>query len=109
MGGIRAFDRGRMAASIQALTGFCQTETGCAACDGGYAHGDGQGHIAAPRHGVESFLLRGDSTARYDLSKVNSWLADVLWEGSAGGVYRCKGIFLGPPDVDDDEDAMSAG
>eukprot|EP00928_Gymnodinium_smaydae_P009994 TRINITY_DN13753_c0_g1_i3.p1 TRINITY_DN13753_c0_g1~~TRINITY_DN13753_c0_g1_i3.p1 ORF type:complete len:448 (+),score=87.83 TRINITY_DN13753_c0_g1_i3:63-1346(+) len=53
--------------------------------------------LVAPSHGIESILLRGDpALACYDEAKVNAWLADVLWENSAGNVYRCKGIFRGP-------------
>merc|ERR1711924_412051 len=40
--------------------------------------------------------LRGQSaSALYDPAKVQTWLADVLWESTAGNVFRCKGLFNG--------------
>lgn len=75
----------------------------------GRGHGDGQGHISAPSHGIESLLLRGESAeALYDSAKVQAWLGDVLWEGIAGGVYRCKGIFKGPPEEEEEDEADAA-
>eukprot|EP00930_Biecheleria_cincta_P009068 TRINITY_DN110708_c0_g1_i1.p1 TRINITY_DN110708_c0_g1~~TRINITY_DN110708_c0_g1_i1.p1 ORF type:complete len:462 (+),score=99.57 TRINITY_DN110708_c0_g1_i1:42-1388(+) len=81
----------------------------------GYSHGQGHdadcvdcklleaGKLVAKEHGVESVLLRGDDdNPLYDPDKVRSWLADVLWEESAGFVYRCKGLFRGPSEEEDD-------
>ena len=49
-------------------------------------------------HGIESVLLQGSEGASYDPCKVRDWMAEVLWEGSAGYVYRCKGLFRGTPE-----------
>jgi len=101
--------------------------------DAGYAHGShsssahhghGNAHAASAGHGsvrpgvmahrgVEGILLKGvDSpSAQYDPDKVQSWMAEVLWESKAGGVYRCKGLFLGPrqdDDTDDEDEPMDA-
>nr|UVT37965.1 CobW domain-containing protein 2 [Karlodinium veneficum] len=56
--------------------------------------------------GIESYLLRGPDSpsALFDPDKVEKWMADVLWDGTAGGVYRCKGLFWGlHEDADEDE------
>lgn len=67
-------------------------------------------HIVAPAHGIESLLLRGHSAAAlYDARKVETWLAEVLWEESAGSVYRCKGLFRGLPPRDEHPAAAVTG
>lgn len=126
--GIKAFDRSRLAESLAGLSlpdrrdhhhgngvglghvhaghspgGHDAHDPGCKECQDIHS---GHGHLLVADHGVESFLLRGDSPATlYDSERVRSWMADVLWEGSAGGVYRCKGLFQGP--ADDDENSCS--
>jgi G3E family GTPase len=78
----------------------------------GHGH---HGHVQSERsssrvsahRGIEGILVKGlDSPSTlYDSDKVQSWMADVLWESSAGGVYRCKGLFLGPRAEDDPMDS----
>ncbi|CAL1167826.1 unnamed protein product [Cladocopium goreaui] len=105
--GLQAFDKDRLAASVLSLPAF-EEESGHGH-DGhlhdGHSHGycDCEVGKLTGAHGIESVLLHGEDDALYDPDKVRSWLADVLWEGTAGFVYRCKGLFRGPPD--DGEDA----
>lgn len=111
--GIRAFDRHRLAAAVADLQviddpehmmcGFCGDDmehfgcvSGCRSCD------PGEGAIVEAHGGIQSIFLRGSPGALYDANLVRSWLASVLWDGSAGGVYRCKGLFEGPADEDHD-------
>merc|ERR1712096_14503 len=57
------------------------------------AHDHGCGCSSAAMHaGVESVVLAIDG-AKFDIGKVNVWMSEVLWEKTAGHVYRCKGIF----------------
>jgi len=106
--GLQAFDKDRLAASVLSLPAF-EEESGHGH-DGhlhdGHSHGycDCEVGKLTGAHGIESVLLHGEDDALYDPDKVRSWLADVLWEGTAGFVYRCKGLFRGPPD-DGEEDA----
>lgn len=119
--GLRAFSRDRLEASLQTL---CTNEV-----EHGHGHSHSHDHShghshgsdeAAPcsqcdteqpigilhgGHGIESVLLHGEAETLYHPDKVRSWLADVLWEGSAGFVYRCKGLFRGPSE----EDAEASG
>eukprot|EP00933_Yihiella_yeosuensis_P033425 TRINITY_DN27129_c1_g1_i1.p1 TRINITY_DN27129_c1_g1~~TRINITY_DN27129_c1_g1_i1.p1 ORF type:complete len:432 (-),score=106.84 TRINITY_DN27129_c1_g1_i1:227-1522(-) len=95
----------------------------CSDCqqDHGHGHGHSDGHSPGQghgqkvdvkklvaNHGIESVLIRCDAGALYDPDKVRSWLAEVLWEGTAGFAYRCKGLFRGPSE-DEDEDLNSKG
>ena len=34
-------------------------------------------------------------------------MAEVLWEGTAGYVYRCKGLFRGPPEEEPSDAKVS--
>jgi len=130
--GLQAFDRNRLAASIASLgngEGHGEAHgdshnTHSYGHSSGYSHGHSsghshghsygaddcddcriQGHLLSD-HGIESVLLKSKEDILYDPDKVRSWLADVLWEGSAGFVYRCKGLFKGPSE---EVDASSAG
>jgi len=115
--GIRAFERERLATALAGLgppvparssrpprATICKQHSfgkrgNCLAC-GEVEEKPRQALIG--EHGVESLLLRGDSSSSlYDPEKVRLWLADVLWEDAAGGVYRCKGLFRGPPEDED--------
>lgn len=111
--GLKAFDKDRLAASVLSLPAF-EEESGHG--HGGHHHDghlhDGHSHGYCDcevgkllgAHGIESVLLHGEDDALYDPDKVRSWLADVLWEGTAGFVYRCKGLFRGPPEDDGEEE-----
>eukprot|EP00746_Dinoflagellata_sp_MGD_P121230 gnl/MRDRNA2_/MRDRNA2_56471_c0_seq2.p1 gnl/MRDRNA2_/MRDRNA2_56471_c0~~gnl/MRDRNA2_/MRDRNA2_56471_c0_seq2.p1 ORF type:complete len:236 (-),score=35.78 gnl/MRDRNA2_/MRDRNA2_56471_c0_seq2:242-949(-) len=75
----------------------------------GAGHGHGHGHehngdsceepncsIHGGKNPVEHFLVKwGRERPCLDPEKVERWLGPVLWEGSAGQVYRCKGLFMG--------------
>ncbi|CAJ1353974.1 unnamed protein product [Effrenium voratum] len=96
--GLQAFDKDRLAAAVLAIPAMDGQEPGH---EHAHSHSDGHGHcncegILPRAHGIESVLLHGEDGALYDPDKVRSWMADVLWEGSAGFVYRCKGLFRGP-------------
>eukprot|EP00435_Cladocopium_sp_Y103_P075523 s2_g59.t1 len=105
--GLQAFDKDRLAASVLSLPAF-EEESGHG--HDGHLHGHSHGHCDCEvgkllgAHGIESVLLHGEDDALYDPDKVRSWLADVLWEGTAGFVYRCKGLFRGPPEDDGEEE-----
>lgn len=110
--GIQAFDRGRLETSLASLEAPHGSHG-----DHGHGHShDGGGHCAecgdpqvlTTHHGVQSLLLRSGANALYDPRKVRSWLAEVLWDGTAGFVYRCKGLFKGPPEEDDSEEPLPA-
>eukprot|EP00439_Symbiodinium_sp_Y106_P071852 s2412_g13.t1 len=123
--GLRAFSRDRLEASLQALCTHEVEPSGHGHHGHSHSHEHSHGHShgsdeAAPcsqceteqpigklygGHGIESVLLHGEAETLYDPDKVRSWLADVLWEGSAGFVYRCKGLFRGPSE----EDAEASG
>eukprot|EP00931_Biecheleriopsis_adriatica_P009777 TRINITY_DN110859_c0_g1_i1.p1 TRINITY_DN110859_c0_g1~~TRINITY_DN110859_c0_g1_i1.p1 ORF type:complete len:415 (+),score=114.47 TRINITY_DN110859_c0_g1_i1:28-1272(+) len=105
--GLKAFDRNRLAASVAALGNLREgyghshehgPDANCALCQQ-----QEEGKLVAG-HGIESVLLRGEEDILYDPDRIRSWLADVLWEGSAGFVYRCKGLFRGLSEDDDDAD-----
>ncbi|CAK9053408.1 COBW domain-containing protein 1 (Cobalamin synthase W domain-containing protein 1) [Durusdinium trenchii] len=103
--GLQAFDKDRLAASVLGLPVLEEREEG----GHGHAHSHSDGHCndceagkLLGAHGIESVLLQGEAGALYDPNKVRSWLAEVLWEGTAGFVYRCKGLFRGPPEDEED-------
>jgi len=120
--GIRAFDRGRLVQTLDRLvlpnssTGpagkhrFCSAHDSSSCADQQGHHGLCQGHdrhdnLIVGDHGIESLLLR--STSSLDLycpDRVEAWLAQVLWENTAGGVYRCKGLFRAPRERASEED-----
>lgn len=134
---VRAFDRNQVAALVSGLVLDSEAGHG-QGHEGGHGHEDSHGHghgsdpddaepspsVAGHGHfhsdkqtstvvghrGVEGILLKGiDSpTQLYDPDKVQAWMAQVLWESSAGGVYRCKGLFLGPRAEDDMDEPMDA-
>jgi len=120
--GLKAFDKDRLAASVLALPaeeelGHEHGQHGHESHEHGHqshshSHSDGHCDCEAEAgkllgaHGIESVLLHGEEDASYDPDKVRSWLADVLWEETAGFVYRCKGLFRGPPE-DDGEDPVA--
>lgn len=86
------------------------TESSPSGAGYGHSHRDNKASVVAHR-GVEGILLKGiDSpTQLYDPDKVQAWMAQVLWESSAGGVYRCKGLFLGPRAEESDADEPMDG
>jgi len=103
--GIRAFDHVRLVNTLAALA----------------EQSRGQGRRGskskfcvpyAPKvgHGIESCMVCGldEQKVVYDPEKVRAWMADVLWEGVAGGVYRCKGLFLGLKEPESDDELLAA-
>lgn len=124
--GIKAFDHSRLTETLSALAGDDGGSHGDAhghshghehgsdsgSAGLGHGHGDVQAagkrtrtagrYVAKAGHGIDSCFLRGADGALYDSQRVRAWMSDVLWENSAGGVYRCKGLFRGPPEDDSD-------
>eukprot|EP00811_Abedinium_folium_P037116 NODE_9761_length_1401_cov_4.528257.p1 GENE.NODE_9761_length_1401_cov_4.528257~~NODE_9761_length_1401_cov_4.528257.p1 ORF type:complete len:406 (-),score=118.72 NODE_9761_length_1401_cov_4.528257:131-1348(-) len=116
--GVRAFGQRRLVEALRGLGLERESSDGHVhGHDHGHGHGDNRGHDHAScaecidrghggdafGHGIDSCLLKGPVTALYEPGLVRSWLAAVLWEGVAGGVYRCKGLFRGLCDDDDDD------
>lgn len=107
--GIHAFDRARLVQTLDCLVlpnsspgpagkqRFCSAHD-CGSCTGGPCQGhDVHENLIVGDHGIESLLLRSSSSLDlYCPDRVEAWLAQVLWENTAGGVYRCKGLFRAP-------------
>lgn len=107
--GIRAFERSRLAASLSRLDVACCPQGVVSGHGDSHGHGHehahshetvvgptGSGLIVAPRHGVESLVLKESAAPdRYDCVKLEAWLAEILWGTTAGFVYRCKGLVRG--------------
>lgn len=105
--GIHAFDRARLVQTLDCLVlpksgpagkhRFCSTHDSSSCTDALCQRHDVHDNLIVGDHGIESLLLR--STSSLDLycpDRVEAWLAQVLWENTAGGVYRCKGLFKAP-------------
>jgi len=118
--GIRAFSREKLESTLSGLHGHPghggghEGHAGHGHAGHGHSHEHGQddcaecshnvaptdGYVAVAGHGIDSCLLRCSKDECYDPSKVETWLADVLWEGTAGNVFRCKGLFRGRREED---------